>query len=683
MPISFNQLFGSMAPPATMAAAAAQALKPSQSGWLEAPDRMASAALMQQLAPSSAPSTATSAAPSARGPRPADDLKFDSQQPVTFAQLLKTWSTAPVQGQTKLGRQHQRFLLCGAQWASQHAAAQSSDATVSDAKPFQGIQQAVISGMLYSECIDDALTLLLECWQLAGNLLVTNAPAGPAVYSRHLLNLVAVLPWLCNRLSQTASTTPLQPRRGAYRQGSASGAEAAAEAAASANLLAASSWSQDWGQWCLAAAAAIRTSPLPEAVQYVPIAEAFEQCAVVAAQAGRFTPVQRFQPLRDIVAHLCKLHFPCDVATVTEQLSRALVAGPVHLQASTLRVAFLFLQLGVDTTAAAAKFERLLRIAASMVSDPTLNSVAEELIGMSVQNLNRRRARANGGGPLGEIREGNEDDESDSAAASVGEYIAPPPNSASMLQAYEGLPATFLCLEDVIARLPVLFGSATTAKSKDANQQSMQQHTAQLQQQQQQQLLASQAQLAQRSPALSSQSAFMLDQGGITPALTPRINEPAAPQQLSPSGAEPGSQAPSRAEPAQFSTENPTIGPLLADPVALSAFQTFVERNFDTDGLDFFLSALDFAREPNAAKAFVKARAIVKKYIALDSADTINIEESARVDILQSFQAVANAGGAVSPSLFVRATAQVQGELEHYVLPAFVQSSEYAELLTR
>ncbi len=65
-------------------------------------------------------------------------------------------------------------------------------------------------------------------------------------------------------------------------------------------LRAASSWSADWGQWCLALAASIRTSPLPDASAHLPLAASLEQCALIAAQAGRFAPAARFRPLRHV-----------------------------------------------------------------------------------------------------------------------------------------------------------------------------------------------------------------------------------------------------------------------------------------------------------------------------------------------------------------------------------------------
>lgn len=120
---------------------------------------------------------------------------------------------------------------------------------------------------------------------------------------------------------------------------------------------------------------------------------------------------------------------------------------------------------------------------------------------------------------------------------------------------------------------------------------------------------------------------------------------------------------------------------LFNDQVLLSAFQMYVEHNFDTDGLDFYMTALDFEREKNAAKAQVKARAIVKKYIELDSADTINIDEPIRDEILRAFQAhAASSSGVVPSSLFSRAMQQVQSELEMYVVPNFLESTEYLDL---
>lgn len=140
----------------------------------------------------------------------------DASGQFSFPALLKAWSSLPAQGQSKLERQHQRFLLCGAQWMHQvvsPSSSSSSFAAVASVAPasveldekaeaadelkhaaqtstfssqptprgvgFLGVQLAAMTGMLHTECFDDALTLLIEvcinscCFRSCSTMLLT------------------------------------------------------------------------------------------------------------------------------------------------------------------------------------------------------------------------------------------------------------------------------------------------------------------------------------------------------------------------------------------------------------------------------------------------------------------------------------------------------------------------------
>ena len=74
------------------------------------------------------------------------------------------------------------------------------------------------------------------------------------------------------------------------------------------------------------------------------------------------------------------------------------------------------------------------------------------------------------------------------------------------------------------------------------------------------------------------------------------------------------------------------------------------------------------------------AKVIVKRFIELDSVDTISIDELTRNEILQIFN---NTPQSVPlPSfLFLRAMQEIKSEIISYIYPAFVNSEEFAELI--
>ena len=116
---------------------------------------------------------------------------------------------------------------------------------------------------------------------------------------------------------------------------------------------------------------------------------------------------------------------------------------------------------------------------------------------------------------------------------------------------------------------------------------------------------------------------------------------------------------------------------VLHDAKCLPFFRDFVANNYDTDGLNFYMTVREFTQESSLARAALKARIIIERFISLDSFDTISISEAARQDILKTYQT-----HAASPprTLFQRAMDEVKGQMEREFFPSFVRSKEFRDM---
>eukprot|EP00762_Andalucia_godoyi_P004170 ANDGO_06361.mRNA.1 hypothetical protein len=117
---------------------------------------------------------------------------------------------------------------------------------------------------------------------------------------------------------------------------------------------------------------------------------------------------------------------------------------------------------------------------------------------------------------------------------------------------------------------------------------------------------------------------------------------------------------------------------ILNDRHMCQYFQSFVENNFDPDGLNFYNSVREFQQESAVPRSALKSRVIIERFISLDSFDTININEATRRHILSLYQASSS-----NPprNLFDSAVEEVRRDMEQSMFPLFLQSREYAEMI--
>ena len=72
------------------------------------------------------------------------------------------------------------------------------------------------------------------------------------------------------------------------------------------------------------------------------------------------------------------------------------------------------------------------------------------------------------------------------------------------------------------------------------------------------------------------------------------------------------------------SLDMPSLTRLLHDVKLRVFFQRFVENNYDADGLNFYNAVRDYTQETSVAKAALKAKVIIERFISMESFDTIS-----------------------------------------------------------
>jgi hypothetical protein len=130
--------------------------------------------------------------------------------------------------------------------------------------------------------------------------------------------------------------------------------------------------------------------------------------------------------------------------------------------------------------------------------------------------------------------------------------------------------------------------------------------------------------------------------------------------------------------PKQESKTTSALTMILNDRQMREYFQAFVENNFDADGLNFYHAVREYQSETAPARAALKARVVIERFISLDSFDTVNINEATRKQILSSYS---HSNGNPARDLFEKALEEVRQEMETSMFPLFLQSKEYAQLL--
>jgi hypothetical protein len=125
--------------------------------------------------------------------------------------------------------------------------------------------------------------------------------------------------------------------------------------------------------------------------------------------------------------------------------------------------------------------------------------------------------------------------------------------------------------------------------------------------------------------------------------------------------------------------EPPSLAQLLHDPKLLPYFKSYVSRHMDSDELNFYISAREYMHESSVARATLKAKVIITRFVSLESFDTVNIDDATRRSILRLYEE--NLPGPPPTNLFQQACNEVKTTLARDVYPLFLKSKEYNEMM--
>jgi hypothetical protein len=630
---------------------------------------------------------------SARRPPHPTSTPRPHTNPNSIAALMSRWAALAPRGSTKLQRQHERFLLMGAQWGPIH---------------FPGLQTVALIGLLQSASLSDALAILIQCWYIPNDLFVDPYP------TRFLLNLVAVLPYLLSWLSPDV---------------------AAVSPATHADV-------QRWTGWARALAAAISASPVPDAEHYKPCAPLLLACAASAhpeLEDGEMALAsgQGLAAFIELVQYLVQLHFPLDAAAVLQLLTRQFVSGPVLLQRATLRTVNMIMAAGAMASPAAWGHARtLVSISSALVDDFVLRDTAAELVRMSQRVFSAEDD---------DIKHDVDDGARCMSAEALAAYHGIPESCACLDVVLERLPVLFggsappadqdtkaaqdakdarmrgfsalgqadgdgLAKVREVARAtsdPTGGSVPTSGRARAGGMVSSTTTPASP-------LRIFNASAMAEAVALPPPVVIKARVGGgssATPSPHPSSRKPlesslmAVP--VSDRTASLGSVPAVAVSPGHTASTSPmatsssgrhsapTLDTILADPAhsaALSAFadrineQTQIELH-QTKGvavaevLAFYMAALEFNAETNAASQHIKARSIVRRFIALDGLDTIPMDEGVRRNTLAAFeQYLQSAKPERLKGIFDEALQDSKTHLTSQVLPLYHTSPEYQAL---